>query len=205
MKYAFTIACCLFLASSAQAQFQRGDSFVTGSIGIETGDNLPFVFAGNGTSFTLAPGFGHFLSDRFALVLSAGYRSTSTDFISTRFFNFRPSLRYYKEVSTSFGLWLDFGPDLTIGSSTRDVSANDQETFDILAFSMDFRPGIYYFLGERFALEASIGSLGYLFVREEARDTDLVSNRHGFSASLQSSIGGSIGLSYFFGRGGRSR
>lgn len=201
MKYLITIACCLFLAAGAQAQFQPGDSFINGSVGFVTGENLPLLFEGESTIFTFAPGFGYFISNRTALGLSASYRFISTEFEDGRSFGITPSVRYYKGVAPNFGFWLEYGPDLAFGSSELKFFSSSEREWDSFTVALGLRPGIYYFMGERFALEASFGSLSYFFTREEEKGTGRVTKRNGLVAGLSSGIGGTLSVSYFFRRG----
>lgn len=201
MNYLITIACCLFLAVGAKAQFQPGDSFVNGSIGFVTGENVPFVFEGESTIFTFAPGFGYFITDRTALGLSASYRTISTDFEDGRSLGITAAVRYYKGVAPAFGFWLEYGPDLAFGRSKLKFSADNEREWDVFTVAVGLRPGIYYFMGERFALEASFGSLSYFFTREEEKGTGMVTKRNGLIAGLSSGIGGTLSVSYFFRRG----
>jgi hypothetical protein len=165
-------------------------------------------------NLTAAPGFGYFVSSNLALGLNVDYgfereqlafgSSKETDTRHT----LRPQLflRYYRPFNPDFGLWLDFYGGASIGQSKNvetDPFSEDISQINSLGFDLGVRPGLYYFVARRWALEASIGGFSYSRVRDKVKDSnrDPVI-RGGFSAFLDGGLGLRLGLSWFLVRGG---
>jgi len=172
MKKILTIAAALFIvAGSASAQ---GGSFYLGFSGInpfriyepmdfDSGlGRTGIVYTKDGDkktlSFGLAPEFGYFISDRFAVGLGAGfnyfsYKEGDNDSEGTIIWGVNPYARFYPVKIDRFGMYLQLG--FNYYSSKREGhDATDR-------FSVGITPGISYYVSDRVAIHATFGFLGY--------------------------------------------
>lgn len=215
MRYLTLIFCSLLLAATAQAQFQRGDSFVDLGFGFNTDNEL--YTEGLYRRYNASLGFNYFLSEKFAIGLSTGYSYVDPPFqLDIHIFSLGPSVSCYHSVSPRFGWWVelassvDFGRNATSSSEVIFALASSSQA-EIFAFNLGFRPGLYYFVGDRFAIRGSLGWLGYYSSRWETNNELTLVNgtisrlqssqeRSGISAELSSRIGAALSVSYFFRR-----
>jgi len=164
MKKVILSVAALFAFGFANAQetteggFANGDVFISGAVGFEsskTGDNKT-------NSFEVAPSVGFFVTPNIAVGGRLGYESTKEEG-----FEFDETLssftigafgRYYVTPASKFSL---FG-ELFAGyrtSKIEDNIANDEAKSN--GFAIQVAPGVSYFLGKNFAIEATWGVLGY--------------------------------------------
>ena len=177
MKKILTIVAALFImAGSASAQ---GGSFYLGFSGInpfritmpiflEGGMTTGVVYTKDGDrktlSFGLAPEFGYFISDRFAVGLGAGFNYFSdkqgdNDAVGTIIWGVNPYARFYPVKVDRFGLYLQLG----VNYVSRKREGSDATNL----FSVGITPGISYYLSERVAIHATFGFLGYTHLGKE--------------------------------------
>lgn len=143
--------------------FAKGDVFVSGAVGLsssKTGD-----FKANG--FNFSPRAAYFVSDNIALGLALGFESQKIE-LGESATNTQTSFgafgRYYATPSSKFSLFAQLGFDFTSSKnewfvdSDGSLSATD---FEDKGFAINFAPGFHYFVSDNFALETSIGVLGY--------------------------------------------
>jgi hypothetical protein len=218
MKKHILIGMALYLGFGAVglAQFQPGDLFLRGSLGAQLLDSelADFDLEVKTFNLTAAPGFGYFLSSNLALGLNVDYsfereqrsfdKSKDTDTRHT----LRPQLflRYYRPFNSDFGLWLDFYGGASIGQSKNvetDPLGEDIRQINSLGLDLGIRPGLYYFVARRWALEASIGGVSYSRVRDKVKDSNgNPVTRGDFSAFLDGGLGLRLGVSFFLNRAG---
>lgn len=142
--------------------FSNGDMFVSGTIGYSSEsapDNSKIH------EFRVSPRIGYFLTDFFAVGGELGYAysnakqpdgSTSAENSTYTIGVFG---RYYLLPGSKFSIFGELG----LGFGATKNIRNDWTNGVNAAFS----PGISYFLGEHFALEASFGVLSYNSVSPE--------------------------------------
>jgi len=181
MKKILTIVAAIFImAGSASAQ---GGSFYLGFAGFNPfavlssggGSSILFFMASEGmaprTGVTylkdgdkstlvlgLAPEFGYFISDRFAVGLGAGFNYISNkeeghDSNNAIVWGVNPYARFYPVKIDRFGLYLQLGLNyLSMKPEGEDAQ---------YMFSVGLTPGISYYVSERVAIHAVFGFLGY--------------------------------------------
>jgi opacity protein-like surface antigen len=147
--------------SSSSEGFGQGDIFITGGLGIST------TSQGDATNsnFTFKPQAGYFVTDNIAVGLAIGYSNTKEDntvtITKTSEFNFGAFGRYYFTPADKFSF---FG-ELALG-----YLSQNQENIPLIGpsttnkgsgFQIGVSPGINYFLNSHFAIETSVGLLGY--------------------------------------------
>ena len=113
MRYLTLVFCSLLLAATAQAQFQRGDSFADLGFGFRTDDAL-YADDDLYRRYNASLGFGYFLSEKFAIGLSTGYRFFNDS--DMHIFSLGPSVSYYHSVSPRFGWWVELASSVDFGS-----------------------------------------------------------------------------------------
>ncbi|MBM6500593.1 outer membrane protein [Flavobacterium macrobrachii] len=148
---------------AASEGFAKGDVFISGSVGIsssKTGDSKE-----NNLSFS--PRAAYFVDDNIALGLAIGYETQKIDdgaSATNTQTSFGAFGRYYVTPSSKFSLFAQLGVDITSNNSEFEVeldgTVNAVDT-ESKGFNIGFAPGFHYFVSDKFALETSIGVLGY--------------------------------------------
>lgn len=148
---------------STSEGFSKGDVFVTGSVGIsssKTGD-----FKENNLNFS--PRVAYFIDDNIALGLALGYGTQKID-AGASATNTQTSFgafgRYYLTPSSKFSLFGQLGVDFVSNDFEFGVDG-DGNLIGLegksKGFNIGFAPGFNYFVSDKFALETSVGILGY--------------------------------------------
>ncbi|RZJ34381.1 MAG: porin family protein [Flavobacterium sp.] len=168
MKKIILSAAALFAFGFANAQdattsteggkgFSNGDIFISGSLGFSsqsTGDVKT-------NTFTISPKVGFFLSDNIAIGGQIGYTSTKdedgvSEDIKTNTFSVGAFGRYYATPASDFSFFAELGANY-MTSKMEQGSAEAKSN----GFGIALSPGLSYFIGSNWALEASIGALSY--------------------------------------------
>jgi hypothetical protein len=155
-----------FNFSAVNASKDRVNGFDTKSSTIKLGGNLTF---------------GKMVSNKWGLLLNAGYTSSSattpitvgqgnnaTVYNLSTFqsdFAIAPSLRYYKFVSEGYYLFVQTSAQFTFGT----LSLDDFDKSNVLVhynfnthgFGMGISPGLTYFMTKKLSTEIAIGVLGF--------------------------------------------
>lgn len=144
--------------------FTKGDIFVSGSFGFSSEKTGDFKTS----DFNITPSVGLFVDENIAVGLSVGYLSSKVDVggadATNSGFTAGAFGRYYFTPSNDFSLFAQLGFDyMTVDTEfayDTDGSLVPSEG-EISGFEIALRPGVSYFISSNFALEASIGALGY--------------------------------------------
>ncbi len=170
MKKIILTVAAVFAFGAANAQdkttsegFAKGDVFVSGAVGLsssKTGD-----FKANTLSFS--PRAAYFVDNNIAVGLAIGYETQKID-AGASATNTQTSFgafgRYYVTPSSKFSLFAQLGVDFTSNDfefgvdSEGDLVALDGKT---KGFNIGVAPGFHYFVSDKFALETSVGLVGY--------------------------------------------
>ena len=150
--------------STAAKGFNNGDAVITGSVGFssqKTGDM-------KSNSFTLTPAVGFFVSDNIMIGGQLGYTSTTEDQdifndgdlyeVKTNAFEVGAFGRYYATPKSDFSLFAELG--IAYATAKQEVESFEGES-KVNGFGIGFTPGISYFIGSNWAIEATIGELSY--------------------------------------------
>jgi outer membrane protein len=136
--------------------FAKGDIFISGAVGYNstsTGDNKNGVF-------TITPRAGYFITGNIAVGARIGYVSRSIENGATELeikaLNVGGFGRYYFTPTNKFSVFGEFGIDYL--SSNEDNGTTDTKSD---GFGVGGGPGVSYFIGKSFALEAFWGALKY--------------------------------------------
>ncbi|WP_298479921.1 hypothetical protein [uncultured Maribacter sp.] len=98
-----------------------------------------------------------------------------------------PFIRAYKAVGSRLGLYLQGEVNYSKYWSENSSSDSLDSTNNGEVLFVGLRPGITFFIARKFALEASLGSLGYSKQKRETEESELYSESDSFIFSLNSS------------------
>ena len=165
--FAFGIASAQDAATTEGKGFTKGDVFITGAVGFsseKTGD-----FKTN--EFTIVPSAGIFVTNNIAVGLNVGYTTSKvenpdTGDVDTNLFEIGAFGRYYATPANDFSFFgqLGFG----YGTGKQEFEGGGENKAD--GFNIALRPGVSYFISKNFALEATIGQIGYNTVEIDGAD-----------------------------------
>ncbi len=111
------------------------------------------------SSFTILPVVGTFISPSVTVGLGAGYTSTKVDGQdAVDAFIVMPLARKYWAVSDTFYLF---------GQADVPLTFSDTQS----TYGFNLRPGIDYFIGGKFTIEATFGQFGYNVVDPDVGDS----------------------------------
>ncbi len=174
MKKIILSAAAVFAFGFANAQdattteggkgFANGDIFITGGVGFSsesTGDIKE-------NSFTIAPKLGFFVSENIAVGAMIGYTSIKeedgiSEDVKTNQFEVGAFGRYYTTPASDFSFFAELG----VAYATMKIEQGDAEA-KANGFGIELAPGISYFVGSNWALEAQIGALSYNTTKPDA-------------------------------------
>ncbi|MCL2097170.1 MAG: porin family protein [Bacteroidales bacterium] len=192
MKKTLLIVVAVIMASSVSAQegtFYVGLSGISVPMGSEETEcitGIAFDKSGSTstTMFGIAPELGYFISNNWAVGLGVGFNYVNKDFgggnsSNAILWGVKPYIRYYALKIEKFSLYLDGG--LSYASS----KIKDQKAVHI--FTIGVIPAVSYNVSERFAINASIGGIGY---------SDYGNSRNRFALALDSGL--EFGLTFSF-------
>lgn len=159
MKKIMLSLCMLAAVGVANAQdgFSKGNTFITGSLGISSTNDKDADEKDNSTGINL--GVGHFLTDNIAVGVGLGFGSSkSTDATTTTAESstlaFGAFGRYYFSPKSKFSMFGHLGVNYaTANNKLAKVKVNGMDIFAA--------PGFNYFVSKNLALEAVIGRIGY--------------------------------------------
>lgn len=197
----------LFLTFISTAQPIQGDYILGGSLGFNFTSSPVGLNKRQGLSFSIAPSFGKFISEKYLLDggLSYSYRK-NLDESSPQNFNqsinntihirFRAT-RFFPIVDKLFftvGAYINSG--YGFGSATSSVSGiKTSSTSRNINGSIGISPGLTYFINNRWMVYSSMGTINYFVTR----DSNTGRMGHTINASLTANSF-KIGISYIFER-----
>lgn len=145
--------------------FKKGDQFVSGLIGYSS---VSHPSKAKEKTFKVSPRYGYFLNDFIAIGGRLGY-TYSTEKNSAKKTTFKSSTyvaeafgRYYLLPGSQFSVFGELG--LGFGS-TRNLVGDWTN-----GINAGFSPGLSYFVGQHFALEATFGVLSYNSVNAKVQN-----------------------------------
>jgi len=224
MKKSLLLVAMLLSGSFAFAQLSKGNVLVTGAFSISGNANEQKINGTTTdgpttTSFSFIPNVSYFITNNFSVGLELGLISNTNKEIDvngnttvtnkdvTTSVGIAPFVRYYVPLGQNFyfygqgGFGINSGNTentrtsvTTVGNNTITNEVKSQS--DVAAFNVRFRPGITYFLNNRFAIDASIGLLGLESSTTKIGDNEYKQTQFDFNI-IPNSL--NFGLSYRFG------
>ncbi|SNR15479.1 outer membrane beta-barrel protein [Tenacibaculum jejuense] len=191
---AFTI--CIFSVKAQEENkvegFQKNDVYISGRVSY--GVSFLSDSGRSSEAFIFAPSVGYFVSDKIALDLGVVF---SSSFVENSFlgqqekkqeFGFRLGGDYYFTPQKRFSFLI--GADLFFNN----VSYESGVLSDENQYGINISPGLNYFISKSFSINASVGSLGYVYTKSESDFISGVST-FVFDLNLSSIV---LGLTYRF-------
>lgn len=209
MKKFFLLAALVAGAQAVQAQsIAAGTVSLGGGIGYSTTTNKFGVgqnsHEAKSSQFSFSPTFGYFVAENVAIGLnleidtvtpfhSTGSSTTPDANVSLRI---GPFVQFYKMFSEQFGLTGALGAGYLKLNETGFNSGQVYTTKASGAYAQ-ITPGIVFFPIPKFALSATIGSLGYTTLSD---DNDNITNRTTTAGAQFGLDKLQLGGTYYFGR-----
>lgn len=143
-----------------QDGFAEGDMFVSGMVGYSS---VSYPDDSKRNSFNITPRYGYFLTDFVAIGGRAGFASRNEKnsqgdkITDNSTFTVGVFGRYYLLPASKFSIFGELGVGFGTTENIRDDRTN--------GVNAAFTPGLSYFVGQHFALEASFGMLSYNTVK----------------------------------------
>jgi len=187
-KQLLTLVAICAITIGANAQTEKGDNLIGGSIGFSHNKQEPLnstntFSTGNSKSFNIAPRFGHFFGKNLALGLQIGYGGNKAESQSTYFlgsgspqfinsvskshsFNVVPYLRYYVDIVDKFKFFGQANVGMAFGKSTYNLMLSGNyvtETthYKNTNYQASIDPGFAFFPTKKWAVELSFPLLAY--------------------------------------------
>ena len=169
-KAIFTISIILLTAIGVNAQkstegYAKGNTFTSGQFAFNsetTGDVKT-------SSIDFSPTVGYFVSNNVAIGVQLGVTNSVSKFKSTTTsekngYSAGVLARYYMNPTNKFSVF---------GSAAVSFGAlNTKDSVNTTNFSFGFAPGISYFLSNHFAIETTIGRLGFSSIKPDVDGAD---------------------------------
>jgi outer membrane immunogenic protein len=224
MKKIAILIFALFIFHNSHAQIVKGSVPIAGSISYNsnsysTSDSLNTSDFKN-SDFGISPEIGYFVANNFAIGASIKYyydkssiedASIYTDFSDTKTttihsLQFSPFAARYFKVSEKFyfSLTATFGYGMPLSNVVKSVEHSPAATtitenkgLYYYSINADLAPGLLFFINEKFAIQASMGSLYYNYEHRQNNDVSYsnYSKDTGFGLNLSmASI--SLGVQY---------
>lgn len=220
MKQTLYTACLLVLlfAGSSFSQDYKGSVFLGGNLNVSGNVNSDEFYKAERFGFSVTPNIGGFVSRSFALGGTVSYRwsrqMNSNNFddgsLSETANTIGASVyaRYYKFFGSKFAFITTGSVGYLYGFSNIERKNIDRlftSKGEQNSVSASLTPGIVYFISPKFGLEASFGSIGYVYYHNKQTATE-----EGFGSETSRNESSSfqvdfditslqIGLMYYFG------
>lgn len=225
-KQLLTLAAVCVIAMAANAQTEKGNNLIGGSIGFNYNNRKPLnsgnTITDNSRSFNISPRYGHFFGKNLAVGLQVGYSRSETHSTSTyvlgnnslafsntetknNFFTAIPYVRYYLEVADKFKFFGegDFGMAFGKTKSSSIYSANNINqniSYKTTQYLASVNPGFAFFPSKKWAIEFSFPLISYSKYKLEDNGVNLnseASNNESFTLAF-SSFSPTIGFNFHF-------
>lgn len=208
MKTFITATVVLLITTSSFAQLEKGAQFLSGQLGGGVSKTDYATQSPNSTvpakdrNYNITLSYGYLVADTWAVGLSASAGNQSTDYtnnFSTTNPNYTvsPYARKYFSIGEKFYVHLDGGVRYAASKLTSKVPTQPTQTDKTTTTSVYVSPGLTYFLSNRFALTANLGSLSYGQIDWKSSSPLNDRTRKTFSASF-GLTSFSFGASIFF-------
>jgi len=165
------------------------------------GGNFSFSFEHYGednqsksNSFEINPNIGFFITEKTAIGVRAGYSMTKDEYANSFYdsekvsaFGLSPYFRYYIKpnkggIFLQSSLQLYFGKEKTSYYDEYEMQDVVEES-NFTLMNIGVSPGVYYYITEKIAIEATFGRLSYQFVTTKDED-DNKNKQNYFGLSL---------------------
>lgn len=213
------------IAFTANAQTEKGRSFINGAIGFSSNKNESNSTGFSpsdqkSTTFFVVPRFGYFVANNLVVGLGLGYtqnKNTSSSYTINssnivfykqkavqRNLSVGPFLRKYVDIVDKFKFFAQVNAGVGLGKAENEVVYNAQSygtsntSNKFTSYNAALSPGFAFFPSKRWAIEFSFTLLGYnkSKPKDGSEDVDLITNESFTFAT--SSFNPSIGFNFHF-------
>ena len=152
LLFSFAFACAVF---TSNAQFAKGNMYASGLIGFSSSSQGDI----KSSVMSVSPGVGYFVASNLSVGIELGVGAQSTEIASVKSDDQNSMTagvhaRYYFTPANKFSFFGNLGVDY--------MSMNDKiDKVKTTGFGLSVSPAISYFVSDKLAMEASIGSIGY--------------------------------------------
>jgi outer membrane protein len=155
------------------AGFSKGNTFFSGAFSLTSTNNKNTDVKTSG--FGIETKIGEFVSEKIAIGVKFGYASdksknATVDLSDDSIISVGVFGRYYTTAANQFSLFGQLGFDYV---SVKDNMAGGMK---VNGWGLAFTPGMNYFVSDNWAIEATIGSLGYGTAKEDVAGAKEVSS-----------------------------
>lgn len=186
MKNALISISLVLICHYTQAQILKGSIAASASLSFYSQHRIDprytnVTYKSYTTNYSINPTLGYFLADNLVLGLGTTYTYSksneiqdydtvaTSDKINSQYLQVASYLGYYIKLSDKayFSLTGSVGYRFTLfyrRTSTLLEEDKEDKSYEIKA---NLTPGILYFINEKFALQATVGSLYYTYTREK--------------------------------------
>jgi hypothetical protein len=226
-KQLLTLVAVCAIAMAANAQTEKGDNLVGGSIGFSYDKREPLnsgtTFAtSNSKSFNIAPRFAHFFGKNLAVGLQVGYAKNKTNSTSTYFqgngslqfsnsttnsnsFNAIPYIRYYVDVADKFKFFGEGDFGVAFGKTKYNYAYSGDNisqttSYNTTQYLASVNPGFAFFPSKKWAIEFSFPLISYNKYKQKDDSINVnseASSNESFTFAF-SSFSPSIGFNFHF-------
>ncbi|RZJ80545.1 MAG: hypothetical protein EOO47_07235 [Flavobacterium sp.] len=193
LRLLITGAICA-MAFTVNAQTEKGNQLIGGSIGFVTLDNDQGSTRNKQRSYSIGPNYGYFIADNFALGLNAnyGYNKMFSSYETTIAFNgtLYPNIvaqesksnssnvgvfaRYYVNINNDFKFFGQFNAGVGFG---RDRNyQRDPSTLKSTTYNASVSPSVAFFPTKKLAIELGFGLISYTNTMHKSGDSSYYPN-----------------------------
>lgn len=171
----------------------KGTKFIGGSFSFST---TKIEDSYQSTNASIGPVIGFYIKDDLALGGVLSYSTNTTEYLgtnsSTSFSGIGLSAFLLRNYRMGNNLFFTLQPQASFSFSKQKYSSipttNNYSNFDL---GVGISPGILFFINRKFALQTSLGSLGYSFSRRKQETISEPTNTHSFG------LNGALAMSSF--------
>lgn len=187
-KQLLTLVAVWAIAMTANAQTEKGNNLIGGSIGFNYRNQKPLNTTNSSInetsrSFNISPNFGHFFAKNLAVGLQVGYSSGKTESQSIYFpgsgnlqfinsvsksntINIFPYLRYYVDIVDKFKFFGQANVGMAFGKTKNSTTylanyADQNISYKNTYYQASVNPGFAFFPSKKWAVELSFPLLSY--------------------------------------------
>ncbi|WP_199139068.1 autotransporter outer membrane beta-barrel domain-containing protein [Pedobacter sp. ASV12] len=186
----FILAALCLMACGANAQTEKGKSFINGSIGFTSNKNNQIVSTSptfsteqKAEAFNIMPRFGYFVADNLTIGLGAGYvhskstvntvnTASSAIILATQtgkqhVFSIEPFVRKYVDVADKFkffgefNLGVGFGKAINRSVYSAPINSSSEDNYKLTSYGAALSPGFAFFPSKKWAIEFSFPLASY--------------------------------------------
>jgi hypothetical protein len=205
----FIMAALCAIAFKSNAQTEKGNFLLGGSVNFSTSNNENENPAKR-TTFGVAPRVGYFVSDNWAVGTTLDYSISKTKgsiqgemtYIGYQSINYgiSPFVRYYTRIADNFKFFGDFNVNAIRGSQ-KEVDEHGEvgiTTYKSTRYSTAISPGLAFFPAKKWAIEFQFPLLSYSRQKETSQIAERSSFKNDAFTFGLSSFNPAIGVNYHF-------